>query len=104
MACLLTPKGNVERIFLLTNSGYTSRGVTLGYRLSTVLALYGQPEFVVWGKKDEGVDVYYYHHPVLSNAYLAIVMKRETQRVDDVIVTAMPLVRLQDQLARYGLP
>ncbi|WP_288797747.1 hypothetical protein [uncultured Megasphaera sp.] len=101
---LVNAKGNVERIFLLTNSGYTSRGVTLGYRLSTVLALYGQPEFVVWGKKDEGVDVYYYHHPVLSSAYLAIVIKRETQRVDDVIVTAMPLVRLQDQLARYGLP
>lgn len=32
----------VQKVFLLTNNAYTGRGATLGYHVSTILALYGR--------------------------------------------------------------
>lgn len=97
-------KNKVKRVFLLTNSGYTDRGATLGYHVSTVLGLYGYPDHVDHtGTDPKGVDVYYYSSPYQPGVYLAFVIKRDTQYVDDVILTEGPLHDVQNPTARYGL-
>lgn len=97
-------KNKVKRVFLLTNSGYTDRGATLGYHVSTVLGLYGYPDHVDHtGTDPKGVDVYYYSSPYQPGVYLAFVIKRDTQYVDDVILTEGPLRDVQNPTARYGL-
>lgn len=97
-------KNKVKRAFLLTNSGYTDRGATLGYHVSTVLGLYGYPDHVDHtGTDPKGVDVYYYSSLYQPGVYLAFVIKRDTQYVDDVILTEGPLHDVQNPTARYGL-
>ena len=47
----------VQKVFLLTNNAYTGRGATLGYHVSTILALYGRPDRIEWGPdKEKSVD------------------------------------------------
>ena len=66
--------------------------------------LYGYPDHVDHtGTDPKGVDVYYYSSPYQPGVYLAFVIKRDTQYVDDVILTEGPLHDVQNPTARYGL-
>lgn len=97
-------RSNVAKVFLLTNNGYTSRGATLGYHISTVLALYGHPNRVEIGPEaDKSVDAYYYDSPFQKGVSLVFVVKHNEQYVDDVILLTGPITALQDPMSRYGL-
>ena len=94
----------VQKVFLLTNNGYTSRGATLGYHVSTILALYGRPDRVEWGPdKEKSVDAYYYDSPYQRGVSLVIIMRHNEPYVDDVILTSTPIKNIQDPMERYGL-
>ena len=94
----------VQKVFLLTNNGYTSRGATLGYHVSTILALYGRPDRVEWGPdKEKSVDAYYYDSPYQKGVSLVIIMRHNEPYVDDVILTSTPIKNIQDPMERYGL-
>lgn len=94
----------VQKVFLLTNNGYTGRGATLGYHVSTILALYGRPDRVEWGPdKEKSVDAYYYDSPYQKGVSLVIVMRHNEPYVDDVILTSTPIKNIQDPMERYGL-
>lgn len=94
----------VQKVFLLTNNGYTGRGATLGYHVSTILALYGRPDRVEWGPdKEKSVDAYYYDSPYQKGVSLVIIMRHNEPYVDDVILTSTPIKNIQDPMERYGL-
>ena len=93
----------VQKVFLLTNNAYTGRGATLGYHVSTILALYGRPDRIEWGPdKEKSVDAYYYDSPYQKGVSLVIVRHNEPY-VDDIILTATPIKNIQDPMERYGL-
>lgn len=97
-------RGIVKKVFLLTNNAYTSRGATLGYHMSTVLALYGWPDKVEIGPDaDKSVDAYYYDSPFQKGVSLVFVAKHAEQYVDDVILVSSPIMNLQEPMERYGL-
>lgn len=94
----------VTKVFLLNNSSYTSRGATLGYNLSTVLALYGLPDRIEKGPDgDQYVDAYYYDSPYQKNVSLVFIVKRPSAYIDDVLLITEPIKNIQDPLERYGL-
>ena len=94
----------VQKVFLLTNNAYTGRGATLGYHVSTILALYGRPDRVEWGPdKEKSVDAYYYDSPYQKGVSLVIVVRHNEPYVDDIILTSMPIKNIQDPMERYGL-
>ncbi len=94
----------IQKVFLLTNNGYTSRGATLGYHVSTILALYGRPDRVEWGPdKEKSVDAYYYDSPYQKGVSLVIIMRHNEPYVDDIILTSTPIKNIQDPMERYGL-
>lgn len=97
-------RNTVKKVFLLTNNAFTGRGATLGYHVSTILALYGHPDRVEIGPDtDKSVDAYYYDSPFQTGVSLIFVMKHDTHYVDDVILTNTPFSNLQDPMERYGL-
>ena len=94
----------VQKVFLLTNNAYTGRGATLGYHVSTILALYGRPDRVEWGPdKEKSVDAYYYDSPYQKGVSLVIVVRHNEPYVDDIILTSTPIKNIQDPMERYGL-
>lgn len=94
----------VQKVFLLTNNAYTGRGATLGYHVSTILALYGRPDRIEWGPdKEKSVDAYYYDSPYQKGVSLVIVVRHNEPYVDDIILTATPIKNIQDPMERYGL-
>ena len=94
----------VQKVFLLTNNAYTGRGATLGYHVSTILALYGRPDRIEWGPdKEKSVDAYYYDSPYQKGVSLVIIVRHNEPYVDDIILTAMPIKNIQDPMERYGL-
>lgn len=94
----------VQKVFLLTNNAYTSRGATLGYHISTILALYGWPDRIERGPdKEKAVDALYYDSPYQKGVSLVIVLRHDEPYVDDVILTNSPITNLQDPMQRYGL-
>ena len=94
----------VTKVFLLNNSSYTSRGATLGYNLSTVLALYGMPDRIEKGPEgDQYVDAYYYDSPYQKNVSLVFIVKRPSAYIDDVLLITEPIKNIQGPLERYGL-
>lgn len=94
----------VEKVFLLTNNAYTGRGATLGYHVSTILALYGWPDRIERGPdKEKAVDALYYDSPYQKGVSLVIVLRHDEPYVDDVILTNSPITNLQDPMQRYGL-
>lgn len=97
-------RNTVNKVFLLTNNAYTNRGATLGYHVSTILALYGRPDRVEIGPNTpDSVDAYYYDSPFQKGISLVFVIKHGDNYVDDVILTSEPLKDLQDPMGRYGL-
>jgi hypothetical protein len=97
-------RNTVRKVFLLTNNAFTGRGATLGYHVSTILALYGHPDRVEIGPDaDKSVDAYYYDSPFQKGVSLVFVLKHDTHYVDDVILTSTPISNLQDPMERYGL-
>ncbi|SJZ57380.1 hypothetical protein [Megasphaera cerevisiae] len=94
----------VKKVFLLTNNGYTGRGATLGYHISTILALYGHPDRVdLGGGGEKSVDAYYYDSPFQKGVSLVFIVDHAKQFVDDVILTSEPIKNMQDPMERYGL-
>lgn len=94
----------VQKVFLLTNNAYTGRGATLGYHVSTILALYGRPDRIEWGPdKEKSVDAYYYDSPYQKGVSLVIVVRHNEPYVDDIILTSTPIRNIQDPMERYGL-
>ena len=94
----------VQKVFLLTNNAYTSRGATLGYHISTVLSLYGRPDRVEAGPEaDKSVDAYYYDSPFQKGVSLVFVVNHASRYVEDVLLISAPVENLQDPMARYGL-
>ena len=94
----------VQKVFLLTNNAYTSRGATLGYHISTVLSLYGRPDRVEVGPEEEkSVDAYYYDSPFQKGISLVFVVNHASRYVEDVLLISAPIQNLQDPMARYGL-
>lgn len=97
-------RNDVKKVFLLTNNAYTNRGATLGYHVSTILALYGRPDRVELGPDmPNGVDAYYYDSPYQKGVSLVFVIKHGENYVDDVMLTSEPIEDLQDPMGRYGL-
>ena len=94
----------VKKVFLLTNSSYTGRGATLGYRLSTIFSLYGEPSRIERGPAGENfVDAYYYDSPFQKGVSLVFISKHQTDYVDDVLLISEPIKNIQDPMERYGL-
>lgn len=94
----------IQKVFLLTNNAYTSRGATLGYHSSTILSLYGRPSRVEIGPDAEkSVDAYYYDSPFTKGVSLVFVINHASHYVEDVLLISSPIQNLQDPLARYGL-
>ena len=94
----------VKKVFLLTNSSYTGRGATLGYRLSTIFSLYGEPSRIEKGPAGEQfVDAYYYDSPFQKGVSLVFISKHQTDYVDDVLIISEPIKNIQDPMERYGL-
>lgn len=97
-------RNNVQKVFLLTNNAYTSRGATLGYHISTVLSLYGRPNRIEIGPETEkSVDAYYYDSPFQKGVSLVFVVNHASRYVEDVLLISSPIQNLQDPMARYGL-
>lgn len=100
----VTRRNMVNTVFLLTNNAYTNRGATLGYHVSTILALYGRPDRVEMGPNvPNAVDAYYYDSPYQKGVSLVFVIKHGENYVDDVLLTSGPIQNLQDPMGRYGL-
>lgn len=94
----------VKKVFLLNNSSFTGRGATLGYRVSTLLALYGQPDRIEKGPAgEEYVDAYYYDSPFQKGVSLVFINKHATDYIDDVLLISEPIKNIQDPMERYGL-
>ena len=92
----------VKRVFLMVNNTYTPRGATLGYHISTVLALYGLPSRIEKGPAGkEYYDAYYYDSPYQSDTSLVFITKHDGDFVSDIILTSTPVVDLQNPLKRY---
>ena len=96
--------GKVQQVFLLSNSAYTSRGITLGYHVSTLLAAYGVPNRIIAGPDGEdSVDAYYYDSPYDRETSLVFTVQHEKHYINDIILTNKPIKDIQDSLGRYGL-
>lgn len=94
----------ITKAFLLTNNAYTNRGATLGYYVSTILALYGRPDRLEIGPDTpDSVDAYYYDSPFQKGVSLVFVVKHNEHYVDDILLTSEPIQNLQDPMERYGL-
>jgi hypothetical protein len=94
----------IKRVFLLTNNAYTNRGATLGYHISTILALYGLPQRLERGADGaKSVDGYFYDSPYQKGASLLFVVKHNGQYVDDILLLDSPVTDLQNPQKRYGL-
>lgn len=94
----------VDKVFLMTNSAYTGRGASIGYHLSTILALYGEPSRIEWGPDGAtGVDGYYYDSPYDKDVSLLFVVRHDGQYIDDVILLTGPVTDLQSAAGRYDL-
>lgn len=94
----------IKRVFLLTNNAYTNRGATLGYHISTILALYGLPQRLERGADGaKSVDGYFYDSPYQKGASLLFVVKHNEQYVDDILLLDSPVTDLQNPQKRYGL-
>lgn len=96
--------GIIHNVFLLSNSAFTSRGVTIGYNVSTLLAAYGVPNRIEKGPNTESaVDAYYYDSPFGEALSLVFIIRHDMPYVNDVILTDRPIEDLQDPLGRYDL-
>ena len=96
--------GTVHNVFLLSNSAFTGRGITLGYHVSTLLAAYGVPNRIDIGPDTEdSVDAYYYDSPFDRGTSLVFILKHDKHYISDIILTDRPIKDLQDSLGRYDL-
>lgn len=94
----------IDKVFLVTNNAYTTRGATLGYQISSILALYGTPNRIEKGPEGSKYDdAYYYDSPYQKGVSLVFLVKHNGGYIDDVILTNAPLADIQDPMKRYGL-
>lgn len=97
-------QSKVQRVFILTNNSYTSRGITLGHHVSSLLSVYGMPDRIERGPEGlQYVDAFYYDSPWQKGVSLAFIIKHNGHFIDDIILTARPIKDLQNPKKRYGL-